>query len=238
MTGTNSSNEGLILFQNVEINSNEYFSYDIFSGMESSTMWNGNAIAQSQRKMSLNSGIFEISPIYDLSNDDRYNFSFIHHLLQLFMSFSFFLKDFVITEALFTVKCVVVDVNKPWGTDAPILKQHWPFMSIKYLYNTQQVGQVTRDGVPMLANPFNWPVFWPWSARELLCSRSDQRYHSRRLLAHYHLREVRNSLYQYQKIHIDYHSKCSYQFISIISIIYGNTTERNETHRQLWLSFQ
>ena len=52
-TGTNSSNYRLILCQNIEINSNEYFSYDIFSGMKSSTMWNGNTITQSpKRKMS------------------------------------------------------------------------------------------------------------------------------------------------------------------------------------------
>ena len=42
MTGTNSSNDRLILHQNLEINSNEYFSYDIFLGMKSSTTWNGN----------------------------------------------------------------------------------------------------------------------------------------------------------------------------------------------------
>ena len=52
MTGTNSPNDRLTLRQNVEINSNWYFSYDIFSGMKSSTTWNGNAIVQSPRKMS------------------------------------------------------------------------------------------------------------------------------------------------------------------------------------------
>ena len=73
MTGTNSSNDRLILRQNEEINSNEYFSYDIFSGMmESSTTWNGNVIAQSPRKMS---EFRDISPTnnnatyYGLSND-------------------------------------------------------------------------------------------------------------------------------------------------------------------------
>ena len=52
MTGTNSSNDRLILRRNVEINSNWYFSYNVFSGMKSSATWNGNAIAQSPRKMS------------------------------------------------------------------------------------------------------------------------------------------------------------------------------------------
>ena len=69
---------------------------------------------------------------------------------------------------------------------------------------------------------------------EFLCSRSDTRYcrspcgHSGRLsevtLTHYRRREVRNSIYRYRKIHIDYRSKFSYRFISFISIIYGNTT--------------
>ena len=45
MTGTNSSNDRLILRRNVGIN-------DVFSGMKSSTTWNGNTIAQSPRKMS------------------------------------------------------------------------------------------------------------------------------------------------------------------------------------------
>ena len=42
------------------------------------------------------------------------------------------------------------------------------------------------------------------------------------MLTHYR-REVRNSIYRYRKIHIDYQSKFSYRFISFISIIYGNT---------------
>ena len=49
MTGTNSSNDRLILCQKWKY---EYFSYNIFSGVESSTTRNGNAIAQSPRKMS------------------------------------------------------------------------------------------------------------------------------------------------------------------------------------------
>ena len=43
------------------------------------------------------------------------------------------------------------------------------------------------------------------------------------VLTHYRKREVRNSIYPYKKIHIDYRSKFSYRFISSISIIYGNT---------------
>ena len=83
MTGTNSSNDRLILSQNVEINSNWYFSYDVFSGMKSSTTWNGNAIAQSPRKMSWVQRYFKYEwyTIFNgLLNDHRCNSSFIHHL--------------------------------------------------------------------------------------------------------------------------------------------------------------
>ena len=45
-------------------------------------------------------------------------------------------------------------------------------------------------------------------------------------LTHYHPREVRNSIYRYRKIHIDYRTKFSYRIISSISIIYGNTRFR------------
>ena len=42
------------------INSNEYFSCDVFfSGMKSSTTWLGNVIAQSPRNMSLSSELFQ-----------------------------------------------------------------------------------------------------------------------------------------------------------------------------------
>ena len=76
---------------------------------------------------------------------------------------------------------------------------------------------------------------------EFLCSRSD----SRNLEVHvataggwltrYRPREVRNSIYRYRKIHIDYRSKFLYRFISPISIIYGNTTNfstRTRSHTQ------
>ena len=43
-------------------------------------------------------------------------------------------------------------------------------------------------------------------------------------LTRYRPREVRNSIYRYRKIHIDYRSKFLYRFISPISIIYGNTS--------------
>ena len=72
MTGTNSSNDRLILRRNVEINSNWYFSYEVFSGMKSSTTWNGNAIAQSPRKM---------SEFRDISNTSDIRFLMVYHTI-------------------------------------------------------------------------------------------------------------------------------------------------------------
>ena len=109
MTGTNSSNDRLILRRNVEINSNWYFSYDVFSGMKSSTTWNGNAIAQSPRKM---------SEFRDISNTSDIRFLMVYrtiidvilHLLiicnDLWCQLPFFHKLSVITEALFSVRCL------------------------------------------------------------------------------------------------------------------------------------
>ena len=109
MTGTNSSNDRLILRRNVEINSNWYFSYDVFSGMKSSTTWNGNAIAQSPRKM---------SEFRDISNTSDIRFLMVYRtiidvILHLFIicndlwcQLPFFHKLSVITEALFSVRCL------------------------------------------------------------------------------------------------------------------------------------
>ena len=109
MTGTNSSNDRLILRRNVEINSNWYFSHDVFSGMKSSTTWNGNAIAQSPRKM---------SELRDISNTSDIRFLMVYRtvidvILHLFIicndlwcQLPFFHKLSVITEALFSVRCL------------------------------------------------------------------------------------------------------------------------------------
>ena len=67
---------------------------------------------------------------------------------------------------------------------------------------------------------------------EFLCSRSDSRHLEVHVataggwLTRYRPREVRNSIYRYRKIHIDYRSKFLYRFISPISIIYGNTNKK------------
>ena len=109
MTGTNSSNDRLILRRNVEINSNWYFSYDVFSGIKSSTTWNGNAIAQSPRKMSEFRGVSNTSDIRFL----MVYWTIIDVILHLFIicydlwcQLPFFHKLSVITEALFSVRCL------------------------------------------------------------------------------------------------------------------------------------
>ena len=85
----------------------------------------------------------------------------------------------------------------------------------------------------MLANPFNWRVRWPRPARVPLFSLG-LRYLEVHVataggwLTRYRPREVRNSIYRYRKIHIDYRSKFLYRFISPISIIYGNTNSHYE----------
>ena len=110
MTGTNSSNDRLILRQNEEINSNEYFSYNVFSGMmESSTTWNGNAIAQSPRKMS---EFRDISPTNNMRHIMVYP-TIIDVILHSFIicydlwcQLPFLKKLSIITEALFSVRCL------------------------------------------------------------------------------------------------------------------------------------
>ena len=72
--GTNSYKDKLILCQNVEINSIEYFSIDLFSGVKSSTTWNLTSLRNHQENvMSLN------MINYGLSNDHQWNFSFNHY---------------------------------------------------------------------------------------------------------------------------------------------------------------
>ena len=175
MTGTNSSNDRLILRQNVEINSNWYFSYDVFSGMKSSTTWNGNAIVQSPKKMSwvqryFNTSVIRFLMVYRTIIDVILHLFIICNDLRC--QFPFFSQTFRHNgSAVFGTMPPMCrscpDVNKLWGMDTTILGQHRPFMSIKIVCTTQRV---TKDGVPMLANPFNWRVRWPRPARVPLFS--------------------------------------------------------------------
>ena len=234
MTGTNSSNGRLILRRNVEINFNWYFSYDVFSGMKSSTTWNGNAIAQSPRKM------FEWR---DIQNTSDMRFLMVYRtiidvILHLFIlcndlwcQLPFFSQTFrhngIAVFGTMPPMCrSCPDVNKLRGMDTTILGQHRLFMSIKSF--VQHSGWQKMVSLCSLIRDRDQPEF--------LCSRSD----SRNLEVHvataggwltrYRPCEVRNSIYRYRKIHIDYRSKFLYRFISPISIIYGNTTH----FQQVW----
>ena len=139
-------------------------------------------------------------------------------------------KLYFITETLFLVRCLrcVVVARMSTKHEALILR-FWdikgPSSSIKSFEQHSRWQHV----VPSIANPFNWRVRWPRPVRIPLISQGLEVLgvacgHSGRLLTHYRPREVRNSIYQYRKIHIDYRSKVSYRFISTISIIYGNTS--------------
>ena len=118
------------------------------------------------------------------------------------------------------------DVNKLRGMDTTILGQHRPFMSIKlFVQHSGWQEMVSLCSLICLIG-----VCADRDQPKFLCSRWDSRYLEVRVataggwLTRYRPREVRNSIYRYWKIHIDYRSKFLYRFISPISIIYGNTT--------------
>ena len=140
--------------------------------MKSSTTWNGGTIAQSTKKNVWVQRHFKyqwyaILMVYS-SNDNRCNSSFIHHLLRLMMSTSFSLKTFSHNgSAVFSkiIKMLLMcrgcpDVNKRWGTDTAILRQHPPFMSIKSF--------VQHSGWQEMVSLFNWRVRWPRPTRNVL----------------------------------------------------------------------
>ena len=117
------------------------------------------------------------------------------------------------------------DVNKLRGMETTILGQHRPFMSIKSF--VQHSGWQEMVSLCSLIRLIG--VCADRDQPEFLCSRSDSRHLEVHVataggwLTRYRPREVRNSIYRYRKIHIDYRSKFLYRFISPILIIYGNT---------------
>ena len=180
MTGTNSSNDRLILRRNVEIKSNWYFSYDAFSGMKSSTTWNGNATAQSPRKM---------SALRDISNTSGIRFLMVYRMiidviLHLFIicnvlwcQLPFFSQTFRHNgSAVFGTMPPMCrscpDVNKLRGMDSTILGQHRPFMSIKSF--VQHSGWQEMVSLCSLIRLIG--VCADRDQPEFLCSRSDSGY--------------------------------------------------------------
>ena len=123
MTDTNSSNERLILRQNVEINSNEYFLATYFLGNEivDHVVWKRHCPIKKKNGFEFR----VISTIYyGLSNEYRCKFSFNHHLLLLIMSFSFIKKNpFRHNWSAFLVRCAVVLLPAKWpGWSTQILR--------------------------------------------------------------------------------------------------------------------
>ena len=120
------------------------------------------------------------------------------------------------------------DVNKLWGMDTTILEQHRPFMSIKSFVQHSGWQEIVSlcSFICLLIG-----VCADSDQPEFLCSRSDSRYLEVHVataggwLTHYRLHEVRNSIYRYWKILIDYRSKFLNRFISTISIVYSNTSK-------------
>ena len=127
------------------------------------------------------------------------------------------------------------DVNKLRGMDTTILGQHRPFMSMKsFVQHSRWQVMVSLCSQICLIG-----VCTDRDQPEFLCSRSDSRYLGVHVgtaggwLTRYPPREVRNSIYRYLKIHINYRSKFLYRFISPISIIYGNTIKKNNNEGQI-----
>ena len=209
MKGINSLNDRLILCQNVEINSNEYFSYDVFSGMKSSNeIWRPRGMEMPLRNNQGGSEIFQIPILcdyYGLSNDHRCNSSSIHHLLRLIMwTFFFFLKTFRHNGSAVFGKMPQMcrgcpDVNKYRGMDTAISRQHRPFMLIKsFVQHSGWQEMVSLCSLICLIG-----VCPDRDQPEFLCSCSDSRYLRvhvataggyQRLLTLYRRHEVRKSI--------------------------------------------
>ena len=124
--------------------------------------------------------------------------------------------------------CGCLDVNKLRGMDTTILGQHRPYRIKLFVQHSGWQEMVSLCSLICLIG-----VSADRDQPEFLCSRSDSRYLEVHVataggwLTPYRPSEVRNSIYRYRKIHIDYRSKFLYRFISPISIIYGNTSSED-----------
>ena len=188
------------------INSNEYLSCDVIF-----REWNRRprGLETSLRNHQESAEIFQIPIIYEL-------LWFIDVILHLFITcydlwcqLPFLKKSFHHNGSAVFGKMPQMcrgcpDVNKHRGMNAAMLRQDRPFMSIKSF--AQQSGWQEMVSLCSLIRLIG--VCADRDQPEFLCPCG----HSGRLLTHYRQREVRNSIYRYGKIHIDYRSKFSYRF--------------------------
>ena len=205
----------------------------IFSGMKSSTTWLGNVIAQSPRNMSLSSELFrQFIMVYRTIIGENFHLFIICY--DWWCHFPFLQKLSVIAEALFFCEmCRSTSLVVNTNLDAQKLRLRNIGLSCRLnRLNKHSRWDKWQDKVSFCSLiRFNWrvPARVPLFSLGLKAPRSGPCGHSGRLsevvLTHYCRREVRNSIYRYQKFHIDYRSKFSYWFISFISIIYGNTSD-------------
>ena len=179
MTGTNSSNDMVILRQNVEIYKLQwiFFMRRNFPGMKSSTTWLGNVIAQSPRKLR------------DISNTYSKRFIMVYRMIidvilhlfiicyDLWCQLPFLKKSFRHNGSTVFGKMPQMcrgcpDVNKLRGMNAAILRQHRPFMSIKSF--VQHSGCQEMVSLCSLIRLIG--VCADHDQPEFLCSRSDPRF--------------------------------------------------------------
>ena len=248
MTCTNSSNDRLVLRQNVEINSNEYFSCDLFF-----REWNRRPCGL---ETSLRNHQEKCLWVKSYFNDFLW---FIEQLsVEIFIYSSFVTIDDVIFlfsknfrhngSAFFGEMCrssslhVVARMVNTRGSTQISRHRSSDWDNIGLSCRLNRLNKHSRwdewqDKVSFCSLIcFNWrmPARVPLFSLGLKVHRSPCG-HSGRLsevvLTHYHRREVRNSIYRYWKIHIDYRSKFSYRFISSISIIYDNTIINNDHYK-------
>ena len=144
--------------------------------MKSSTTWLGNVIAQSPRKMSLNSESYQrFIMVYRTIIGVNFHLFIICN--DLWCQLPFFLQTFRHNgRAVFGTMPPMCrgcpDVNKLRGMDTTILGKHWPFMSIKSF--VQHSGWQEMVSLCSLIRLIG--VCTDRDQPEFLCSRSDSRY--------------------------------------------------------------
>ena len=203
--------------------------------MKSSTTWNGNALGNHQGSWdTYNTYNIRFIMVYRMIIDVILHLFIICY--ELWCRLHLKKKSFRHNGSAVFGKmpqmcrgCPDVKKQKHPGMDTGILRQHRPSMSIKSF--VQHCGWQEMVSLCSLIRLID--VCADRDQPEFLCSCLDSRYLGdhvataggcQRLLTHYRRREVRNSIYRYWKIYIDYRLKFSYRFMSSISISYGNTS--------------